>query len=230
MPSVLVIAPGTPLAYRNLQLLDDRYAVEVRQGRQPLRESDRHRASDLLVLAGMTVDQQQSIAALLQEYRCWRLVPVLYVLAEGGGLAVPGSYRPELDGLVKGALVSVEVQRRIAAMACDGVAAAELVVVGDLSLDPIRGLLRVVGFDVALTDRESDIMTVLLQQSGRTVSADELIERGWSAKADGRHLQILRRHVSNIRRKLDPTPAANTVRTVRGTGYRFEAKGLARAS
>jgi len=230
MPSVLAIAPGTPLGYRNPKFLDDRYTIEVRQGPQALRESDRRQAFDLLVLAGTSVDQQQWIASQLQEYHCWRLVPVLYVLAEGGGLAVPGSYRPDLDGLVKGTLVSVEVQRRIAAMACEGVASAELVVAGDFTLDPIRCLLHVVDRDIPLTERESDIMTVLLSQSGRTVSADELIERGWSTAADGRHLQILRRHVSNIRRKLDSTPAANAMRTVRGTGYRFETKGLTRAS
>lgn len=230
MPSVLAIAPGAPPAYRNQKLLDDRYAIEIRQGAQPLHESDRRLAFDLLVLAGMSVDQQQWLATQLQEYHCWRLVPVLYVLAEGGGLAVPGSYRPDLDGLVKGTLASVEVQRRIAAMACDGVASAELVVAGDFTLDPIRCLLRLADREIPLTERESDIMSVLLAQSGRTVSADELIERGWSTVADGRHLQILRRHVSNIRRKLDSTAAADAMQTVRGTGYRFETKGLARAS
>lgn len=230
MPSVLAIAPGTSAAYRNQKLLDDRYVIEVRHVHQQLRESDKRQAFDLLVLAGMSVDQQQWIATQLQEYHCWRLVPVLYVLAEGGGLAVPGSYRPDLDGLVKGTLASVEVQRRIAAMACDGVASAELVVAGDFTLDPIRCLLHVVDRDIPLTEREAGIMTVLLSQSGRTVSADELISHGWSTAADGRHLQILRRHVSNIRRKLDSTSAANAMRTVRGTGYRFDAKALARAS
>jgi len=229
MPTVLAIAPGTSLTYRNQKLLDDRYTIEVRQEAQPVRESDRRQAHDLLVLAGLSVDQQQWIAAQLQENHCWRLVPVLYVLPEGGGLAVPGSYRPDLDGLVKGTLESAEVQRRIAAMACEGVASAELVVAGPFSLDPIRGLFHMVDRDISLTERESDIMTVLLGQSGRTVSADELIERGWSTEADGRHLQILRRHVSNIRRKLDSTPAANAMRTVRGTGYCFETKVLKRA-
>jgi DNA-binding winged helix-turn-helix (wHTH) protein len=230
MPSVLAIAPGTPAAYRNQKLLDDRYAIELRHGHQQLRDSDKRQAFDLLVLAGMSVDQQQWIASQLQEYHCWRLVPVLYVLAEGGGLAVPGSYRPDLDGLVKGTLASVEVQRRIAAMACDGVASAELVVAGEFTLDPIRCLLHIVDREIPLTEREAGIMTVLLGQSGRTVSADELILHGWSTAADGRHLQILRRHVSNIRRKLDSTAAANAMRTVRGTGYRFDAKALARAS
>ena len=43
-------------------------------------------------------------------------------------------------------------------------------------------------------------------------------------EADARYLQILRRHVSNIRRKLQRTAAARSVRTVRGSGYRFDVK------
>lgn len=56
------------------------------------------------------------------------------------------------------------------------------------------------------------------------MTAQEIIERGWGTEADARYLQILRRHVSNIRRKLHATEAARSVRTIRGSGYRFDIK------
>jgi DNA-binding response OmpR family regulator len=67
-------------------------------------------------------------------------------------------------------------------------------------------------------------MAILLSHPNRTVTASKIIERSWGVSADERHLQILRRHISNIRRKLDATPAARDVRTIRGQGYRFDVR------
>ncbi len=174
----------------------------------------------------MSVDEQQNVVSRLQTHRHWRLVPVLYVLDElGTGISVPASYRPEMDGIVRGALDSVAVQRRIRALARDGVAEADLVVAGPYELDPIRGTLRYGDVEISLTERETEILAILLARPNRTVSADEIIARGWGIDADSRYLQILRRHVSNIRRKLEATDAAqsvHTVHTVHGAGYRFE--------
>jgi DNA-binding response OmpR family regulator len=230
MPSILVVAPGAAPDFRDPRLLDERFELQLRDGPPLLRPRDADRSADLLVLAGLSVDEQQQTASALQEHRCWRLVPVLYVLAPGAGFAVPGTYRPEMDGLVKGTVDSSEVQQRIAGMAHEGPAAAELVVAGLAELDPLRGLLRVVDAAVSLTGRESEIMGLLMRQPGRTVASGEIIERGWGMRVDQRHLQILRRHVSNIRRKLDPTPAARAVRTVRGSGYVFDLRDISSAS
>jgi len=171
----------------------------------------------------MSVDEQQDVVTRLQFHRRWRLVPVLYVLGEAlAGISVPASYRPEMDGMVRGALDSAAVQRRIRSLAREGVAEADLVIAGPFELDPIRGRLRCGQIDVSLTDREAEILAILLSRPNCTVTADEIIERGWGRDADSRYLQILRRHVSNIRRKLNDTDASRSVRTVRGAGYRFD--------
>lgn len=230
MPSILAIAPGAASISRDLRLFDERYELELRDRPPLVQPRDSGRSFDLLVLSGLTVDEQHQTATALQQHQCWRLVPILYVLASGSGFAVPGTYRADLDGLIKGELDSPEVQRRIAAMAHDGVAAAELVVAGPFELDPLRGLFRVADTAIPLTERESGILGVLMGQAGRVVPAGEIIDRGWGVDADRRHLQILRRHVSNIRRKLDPTPASRAVRTVRGAGYRFELRSIPKAS
>jgi DNA-binding response OmpR family regulator len=94
----------------------------------------------------------------------------------------------------------------------------------------VRGRLRLAELEIELTERECEILAILLSQPNRTVAASEIIERGWGTDADARYLQILRRHVSNIRRKLQRTAAARSVKTVRGSGYRFDVKLLPRAS
>ena len=223
MPNVLAIAPGTPPAIEGRTLLSDRLTITLLGDPERAISEASTSLYDLLVLVGMSVDEQQDVVSRLQSHRRWRLVPVLYVLDEAApGVSVPANYRPEMDGIVRGDLDSAPVQRRIRALARDGVAEADLVVAGPFELDPVRGRLRYGDTEVALTEREVEILAILLARPNRTVSADEIIERGWGKDADSRYLQILRRHVSNIRRKLEATEAAQSVRTVRGAGYRFD--------
>jgi DNA-binding response OmpR family regulator len=190
----------------------------------PLRDAA-NTTFDLLVLAGLTVDDQQAIVTAFHAHRRWRLVPVLYVADPAStGFAIPGSFRPEIDGIVRGVLHSATVEKKIVELAREGIGNADMVVAGPYELDPVRGKFRLAETEISLTDRESEILGILLSRPNRTVCASEIIERGWGSDVDSRYLQILRRHVSNIRRKLERTPAARSVRTVRGAGYRFDVK------
>lgn len=225
MPTVLAIDPTTPRSLTGQSLLGDQLIVERVNDPEAALVRAGTTAFDLLVLANLSVDEQQTLVSAFHLHRSWRLVPVLYLADPAtAGLAIPGSFRPEIDGLLRGTLESPQVQKRIAELAREGVGSAEMVVAGPYELDPVRGTLRLVDHEVALTDREAEILAILLAHPNRTVSASEIIERGWGADADTRYLQILRRHVSNIRRKLERTAAARSVRTVRGSGYRFDVK------
>lgn len=225
VPTVLAIDPTTPRSLAGQSLLGEQLIVErVNDPAAAVARAGTH-AYDLLVLASLSVDEQQALVTEFHTHRSWRLVPVLYLAHPAtAGLAIPGSFRPEIDGLMRGTLDSQPVQKRIAELAREGIASAEMVVAGPYELDPVRGTLRLVDHEVSLTDREAEILAILLAHPNRTVSAAEIIERGWGADADARYLQILRRHVSNIRRKLERTAAARSVRTVRGSGYRFDVK------
>jgi len=225
LPTVLAINPDAPRALIGRSLLSDHLAVEIASDAEAFLSRAEAEVFDLLVLGGLDVNEQQEIVLAFQAHRRWRLVPVLYLSdPQTPGLAIPRTFRPEMDGLARGTLESLNVQRRITELARDGIGAADLVVAGPFELDPVRGKLRLPELEVAFTDRESEILAILLARPNRTVLATEIIERGWGTDADARYLQILRRHVSNIRRKLQRTIAARSVRTVRGSGYRFDVK------
>lgn len=225
VPTVLAIAPDIPRALNGRSLMGERLTIEIAADAVPWLLKAGEQVFDLLVLTGLTVDEQQALVSGFHAHRRWRLVPVLYVVGDDApGLAIPGSFRPEMDGLARGTLESPVVQKRIVELAREGIGDADLVVAGPYELDPLRGKLRLAGLEIAMTEREVEILAILLGQPNRTVSAAEIIERGWGTEADPRYLQILRRHVSNIRRKLQRTAAARSVRTVRGAGYRFDVK------
>ena len=182
MPNVLVIAPGAPLAIEGRTLLGETLTIELRADPERAVAEAATSVYDLLVLVGMSVDEQQDVVTRLHFHHRWRLVPVLYVLDERlAGISVPACYRPEMDGMVRGALDSAAVQRRIRSLAREGVAGADLVVAGPFELDPIRGRLRCGEVDVSLTDREAEILSILLSQPNRTVTAEEIIESAESA-------------------------------------------------
>jgi DNA-binding response OmpR family regulator len=225
LPTVLAISPDAPRALNGRSLLGERLSIQIASNPAPALSAAADEVYDLLVLCGMSVDEQQALVTQFHAHRRWRLVPVLYVTDEGArGLSIPGTFRPEIDGLARGTLESPAVQRRMVELAGEGIGAADLVVAGPFELDPVRGKLRLADLEVELTEREAEILAILLGQPNRTVLAAEIIERGWGTEADSRYLQILRRHVSNIRRKLQRTAAARSVRTVRGSGYRFDVK------
>ena len=136
-------------------------------------------------------------------------------------MPVPATFRPEMDGLVKGDLGSPQVERKIRMLARDGVAGMAPVSAGPLDLDPVRRHLRAGEAVIALTEREAEVLAVLMARAGLVVPASEIIELGWGTRADQRSLQNLRRHVSNIRHKLGAVMSPRSLQTVRGSGYRL---------
>jgi DNA-binding response OmpR family regulator len=227
MPTVLAIVRSTPRALEGRSLLSPALSVERYASPAMSLLDAPNLLYDLLVLAEYPVEEQQSIVAAFQENRRWRVVPVLYVVdALSNGFVVPGNYRPEMDGIVRGQFGDSTVESRMRLMAREGVSQSELVVAGPFELDATRGRLATVDAEVVLTDRETEIFSVLLERMNRAVLASEIIERSWGAHSDERHLQILRRHVSNLRRKLDGVfVEAVDIQTIRGLGYRLEVSG-----
>ncbi|MEO7319589.1 MAG: winged helix-turn-helix domain-containing protein, partial [Chthoniobacteraceae bacterium] len=202
VPNVLAVMPGVPSELCGRSILGEGFVMDILNTESERVSAAQTHSYDLLAIVTGDVDEQQRIACAFQRVRRWRLVPVLYVSDEGQqGFSVPGTFRPEIDSLARGTLTTSTVERRIKEMAREGVAAAELVVAGVYELDKLRGRLRFRESEIALTERESEIVSMLLLHSGQTVAASEIIERGWGAMPDDRYFRILRRHVSNIRRK-----------------------------
>ncbi|MFE5144036.1 response regulator transcription factor [Streptomyces fagopyri] len=92
-------------------------------------------------------------------------------------------------------------------------------VLGELTVD--TGARRVFrGADeVALTAKEFSVLEQLVLRAGQVVSKAEILEHVWDFTYDG-DPNIVEVYVSTLRRKL----GAAFIRTVRGAGYRLEAR------
>lgn len=94
--------------------------------------------------------------------------------------------------------------------------------VGDVSLDAQRHEVVIRGEKVALPLKEFELLAILLDNVGRVLSRDVLIDRVWGHDYVG-DTKTLDVHVKRLRAKIETDPSAPTrIVTIRGLGYKYE--------
>jgi two-component system response regulator RegX3 len=104
----------------------------------------------------------------------------------------------------------------------DAEAAQTTVTVGDVSVDPDRHEVVVRGTVVALPLKEFDLLQLLMENAGRVLTREILIERIWGIDYVG-DTKTLDVHIKRIRAKIETDPGSPTrIVTIRGLGYKYE--------
>ena len=99
--------------------------------------------------------------------------------------------------------------------------ATEVVRVGDVTLDMPRMRVTVAGRAVELTPSEFQLLAALAREPGRVFTRTQLLDALHGVAFES-YERAIDAHVKNIRRKLEPDPAApRYLLTVYGVGYRF---------
>ena len=121
------------------------------------------------------------------------------------------------------------VLRRAPGLAeADDAASTEVLEVGDVTLDPSRHEVVIRGDDVSLPLKEFELLHLLLENAGRVLSRDLLIDRVWGHDYVG-DTKTLDVHVKRLRAKVEADPAnPSRIVTIRGLGYKYETPKLSR--
>lgn len=90
---------------------------------------------------------------------------------------------------------------------------------GPIVVDRAAHRVTVHGDDVAVTITEFKLLTALIQQEGRVLSRQRLLESVWQTKTRVQ-TRTVDMHLQRLRRKLGPV--GECIETVRGAGYRLE--------
>jgi two-component system response regulator RegX3 len=94
--------------------------------------------------------------------------------------------------------------------------------VGDVMLDPERHEVNVRGAAVRLPLKEFELLALLLENAGRVLTRDTLIDRVWGSDYVG-DTKTLDVHIKRLRAKVEPEPSNPTrIVTIRGYGYKYE--------
>jgi two-component system alkaline phosphatase synthesis response regulator PhoP len=93
---------------------------------------------------------------------------------------------------------------------------------GEIVIDPSRQSLRVRGGDVSLAPKEFALLRVLMENNGRVVTRQTLLDKVWGYDFEGEQ-QTVSVHIRWLREKIEPDSRnPRHIITVRSRGYMFK--------
>jgi two-component system, OmpR family, response regulator len=96
-----------------------------------------------------------------------------------------------------------------------------MIAVGDLRLDPATRRVWRGDHEIDLTAKEFTLLETFMRRPGIVLSRSRLLEYAWDYGLDNRS-NVIDVYVRQLREKIDRPFGRNSVRTVRGAGYRLD--------
>ena len=161
---------------------------------------------------------------LCRRLREWTRMPLIVLSAVGDEDAKVRALAAGADDYVTKPFGPRELVARLQAnlrRIAPGPEEAQLRVDG-LEVDLARRTVSVDGAEVHLTPTEFDLLRQLVHNRGRLLTHRELLVAVWGP-GYGDDTQVLRAHIANLRRKIEPPEGQRYIRTDPGVGYRFAA-------
>lgn len=95
---------------------------------------------------------------------------------------------------------------------------------GGIQVDVDRHLVFIRGEEVHLRRKEFELLSLLMENAGRLLTRDVLIDRVWGSDYFG-DTKTLDVHIKRLRTHIEEDPSSpKLITTIRGVGYRFDAK------
>ena len=159
-----------------------------------------------------------------RQLRSWSRMPILVLSAIGDEDQKVAALEAGADDYVTKPFGPRELVARLhAVMRRAGAAVDEpTIAVDGLEIDLAARAVRREGAEVHLTPTEYELLRTLVRNRGRLLTHRMLLTEVWGPQyADD--TRVLRTHVANLRRKIEPQGARRFIRTDPGVGYRFAA-------
>jgi two-component system, OmpR family, KDP operon response regulator KdpE len=178
------------------------------------------RAPDAAIVDLMLPDG--SGVELCRRLREWSTMPIIVLSAIGEEEAKVEALEAGADDYVPKPFGPRELVARVAAaLRRAGETPSEPAIeVDGLQVDLNARVVRRDGEEVHLTPIEFDLLRTLVRHRGRLMTHRALLVEVWGPQyADD--TQVLRVHIANLRRKIEPSGERRYIRTDPGIGYRF---------
>jgi two-component system response regulator VanR len=154
---------------------------------------------------------------LLREFRKLNNTPILMMTALSDDENQIRAFDAEADDYVTKPFKIQLLLKRVEALLRRSGALAKEIHCGKLTLLPEDFKAVYNHAELPLTLKEFEILMLLVQSKGRTLSHEIILSRVWGYEFDGDGSTV-HTHIKNLRAKLPE----NIIRTVRGVGYRLE--------
>ena len=222
---VLVVEDEVKMAGLLKRALEEEgYAVDVAGRGEDALWFGAENPYDAIVLDVMLPDLDGfEVSRRLREAGRWS--PVLMLTARDGVADRVAGLDAGADDYLTKPFSFAELLARLRALVRRGAAERPAVLrVGDLTLDPARRTVTRGGTSIDLTAREFALLEYLMRHAGEVLSRTQLIEHVWDFAYDG-DSNVVDVYVGYLRNKVDRPFGRDSIRTVRGAGYRLEDGG-----
>ena len=183
------------------------------------------RETPQLVLLDLMLPEEDGLSVLkkLRDSAKWARLPVIILTAKDSEYdRVVGLDRGADDYVTKPFGMMELVARIKAVLRRVDPATEEIYRAGTLELNAVRHTVTAAGQPVTLTRKEYDLLRLLLQNPGMVFTRDQLLDRVWGYAFNGEN-RTVDVHIRTLRQKLGD--AGECVETVRGLGYKLNARG-----
>jgi two-component system response regulator RegX3 len=183
-----------------------------------------------LVLLDVMLPKMSGID-VCRELRSRSTVPIIMVTAKASEIDTVVGLEVGADDYVSKpyrlrelvARMRAVLRRRPADRPTKGTPDDDVVTVGDVSVDHSRHEVTIRGEGVRLPLKEFELLALLLENAGRVLTRDTLIDRVWGSDYVG-DTKTLDVHIKRLRAKVEEDPAKPThIVTIRGLGYKYDA-------
>jgi DNA-binding response OmpR family regulator len=157
----------------------------------------------------------------LRDARNW--TPILMLTAKDGDLDEAEALDTGADDFLRKPFAHVVLVARLRALLRRGQSERPIeLVAGDLRIDPGQRLCWRAERGIELTAREFSVLEYLMVNVGDVVSKQNILDHVWDYEFEG-DPNIVEVYVRHLRRKIDEPFGAQSIQTVRGSGYRLAA-------
>ncbi|MBI5105739.1 MAG: response regulator transcription factor [Solirubrobacterales bacterium] len=159
-----------------------------------------------------------------RQIRAWSQMPIIVLSAVGEEDAKVRALEAGADDYVTKPFGARELVARLqAALRRAGEGPGEPAITADgLEIDLAAHIVRRDGEEVHLTPIEFDLLATLARNRGRLMTHRALLVEVWGP-GYAEDVTVLRGHIANLRRKIEPPEGPRYIRTDPGIGYRFAA-------
>jgi two-component system OmpR family response regulator len=207
-------------------LAESGFAVDAAgQGADALWLATEHEYDVILLDLGLPDLDGMTVLSRLRAAGRW--APVLVLTARDGLADRVGGLDGGADDYLLKPFALPELLARMRALARRGGRERPCVLsVGDLTLNPATRDVRRHGQEIPLTATEFALLECFMRSPGQVLSRTQIIDRVWDMAFD-RDSNVVDVYVGYLRNKVDRPFGRQTIRTVRGAGYRLDVSDAA---
>ena len=225
----ILICDDDPIVHQSLSLYLDNEDFEhdsAYDGKTALEMIASH-CPDLLLLDLGLPDMDGS--EIIRSVRTWSRMPIIIISARSAEIDKAAALDMGADDYLTKPFGTVELLARIRTAlrhtrtdgTSDALAMTGEYRVGDLCIDYNKHRVFLAGEDTHLTPNEYKIVALLGRHAGQVLTYKSMMKELWGPGVGGDN-KLLRVHMANIRRKIEPNPVEpQYIFTEVGVGYRL---------